>query len=85
MTLLRGALLALLFGLGGCSSAAPLPSGPPPEYEPARSYDAGTNIDELGAMDDPLLGPEPLPSAPPPADGGPPAAPALPPPQAEGR
>ena len=42
-----------LIGLVACNGGRqPLPGGPPPEYEPPRSYDPTTNIDKPGSEPD---------------------------------
>lgn len=63
-------LPATLVALAGCPARAPLPSGPPPEYETPRAYDPEKNIDTIGPGDDDGLPPLPAPAAGAPADDG---------------
>lgn len=62
--LLLASCAVLLTACGAPSKAAPLPAGPPPEYEAPRPFDAG-GIDEL-APAAPLTPPPAAPTTAPP-------------------
>lgn len=58
-------LLGAGMAVSCCSTPpTPLPSGPPPEYEPARAYDPGKNVDTLPGEEAPTPADPPAPPPP---------------------